>query len=93
MSMIRIVSAIILAFACTSVGAHKGMHGPGAEFDADENGVLSLQEYTAYLKASKQDVAAATAMFTKIDLDKSGSLTSAEFIVGLPKAGTQTSTR
>lgn len=49
MTMIRVISAAILTLAVGSAYAHKGMHGPAAEFDADESGELSLEEYTAYL--------------------------------------------
>ena len=82
MTMIRIVSAAILTLAVGSAYAHKGMHGPGAEFDADASGELSLPEYTAYLKSTNQDVAAAADKFAKLDRDKNGSLSSAEFIAG-----------
>jgi hypothetical protein len=86
MKMIRVIPAAVLALVVGSAYAHKGMHGPGSEFDADESGDLSLTEYTAYLQSTKQDVAAAAEKFAKLDRDKSGSLSSAEFILGLPKA-------
>lgn len=87
MTMIRFYSAAaVLTLVVGSASAHQGMHGPGAEFDADESGELSLAEYTAYLQASKQDIGTASAKFTELDRDKNGSLSSAEFILGLPKA-------
>lgn len=93
MSVIRTVPCIILAFVASTAFAHKGMHGPGAKFDADGNGVLSLQEYTAYLKAGNLDVAAAASLFAKSDLDKSGGLSAAEITVGLPKSSPASTNR
>lgn len=86
MKMIRGLSACALTFVVASAYAHDGMHGPGAKFDADESGELSLAEYTAYLTATKQDVAAAADKFAALDSDKNGSLSGKEFIVGMPKA-------
>ena len=68
-----------------SASAHEGMHGPGSEFDADADGGLSLQEYTQYLQANKQDTADAAKKFAALDSDKNGILSSAEFIRGLSK--------
>jgi len=89
MSMIRFYPAAILTLIVGTAFAHEGMHGPGAEYDADESGELSLGEYTAYLKASKQDVAAAATKFAELDRNKNGSLSSSEFILGLPKAAAE----
>jgi hypothetical protein len=86
MKMIRVLSACILALGVGSAYAHEGMHGPGAKFDADQSGELSVTEYTAYLTATKQDVSAAAEKFAALDLDKNGSLSGKEFIVGMPKA-------
>lgn len=77
-----VAASILLA---SQAIAHEGMHGPGAEYDADEDGMISPAEYAEYLKASKQDVNAAAAKFAQLDKDKNGYLTSAEFIMGLPK--------
>ena len=85
MKMIRVIAAAALTLAATSAYAHKGMHGPGSEFDADQSGELNLEEYTAYLRSVNQDVAAAADKFAKLDRDKSGSLSSAEFLMGQPK--------
>lgn len=85
MKMIRILSAAVLALAVSSAYAHKGMHGPGAKFDVDGSEDLSLAEYTEYLKSEKQDVSKAADSFAKLDTDKNGALSSAEFIAGLPK--------
>ena len=85
MTMIRVISAAILTLAVGSAYAHKGMHGPGAEFDADHSGELSLHEYTAYLKSVNEDVSSAADKFAKLDSDKNGSLSSAEFLKGQPK--------
>lgn len=93
MTMIRVIPAAILTMVVGSAYAHKGMHGPGAEFDADGSGELSLAEYTAYLKSTKQDLAAAAEKLAKLDRDKNGSLSSAEFIVGLPKDSAAKSNR
>jgi hypothetical protein len=38
------------------------------------------------LTATKQDVSAAAEKFAALDLDKNGSLSGKEFIVGMPKA-------
>jgi hypothetical protein len=86
MTMNRLFPAAVLAFVTASATAHEGMHGRGAEFDANQDGKLSVEEYSAYLKASKQDVTAAAALFAKLDRDQNGFLSSAEFIAGLPKA-------
>jgi hypothetical protein len=86
MKMIRVLSACVLASVLGSAYAHDGMHGPGAKYDADESGELSLTEYTAYLTATKQDVSAAAEKFAALDSNKNGSLSGKEFIVGMPKA-------
>lgn len=85
MTILRILPACILTFATATALAHQGMHGPGAEFDADEDGGLSIEEYTEYLRSTQQDVADAAAKFAKLDRNNNGSLSSAEFIRGLPK--------
>jgi len=90
MKMIQVLSACVLASVIGSACAHDGMHGPGAKFDADESGELSLAEYTAYLTATKQDAGAAAEKFAALDSDKNGSLSSKEFIVGMPKAAAET---
>lgn len=82
---IRLFPAALFALVVGTASAHEGMHGPGAEFDSDEDGELSLDEYTSYLKSSKQDVAGAGERFAKLDKDKNGALSSSEFILGLPK--------
>ncbi|MBL8269018.1 hypothetical protein [Steroidobacter sp.] len=87
MKMIRVLPAAALTFVVGAAFAHKGMHGPGAKFDADGSEDLSLAEYTEYLKAATQDVAAAADKFAKLDRDKNGALSSAEFIAGLSKDG------
>jgi len=86
MKIIRALSASVLTLIVSSAYAHEGMHGPGAKFDADGSGELSLAEYTAYLTATKQDVAAAADQFAALDSNKNGSLSGKEFIVGMPKA-------
>ena len=79
-----LASIVMAGVLATSAFAHDGMHGPGAEYDADESGELSLVEYTDYLKYTKQDVSAAAALFAKADTDKSGTLSAAEFILAMP---------
>lgn len=88
MKMTRIIPAAALMLVVGSAYAHEGMHGPGAKFDKDESGELSLAEYTEYLKSNKQDTAAAADRFAQLDKNKNGSLSSAEFIVGLSKQPT-----
>lgn len=85
MKIIRVLPAAALTLVVGLAYAHEGMHGPGAKFDADGSKDLSLWEYTEYLKATKQDVAAAADKFAKLDRDKNGALSSAEFIAGLAK--------
>lgn len=90
MKMIRVIAAVTFTLTVDLAYAHKGMHGPGAEFDADQSGELSLEEYAAYLKSANEDVAAAADKFAKLDRDKNGSLSSAEFLMGQPKASSAT---
>lgn len=85
MIMNRLLPAVALVLWVGTTYAHEGMHGPGAEYDADEDGDLSVEEYTTYLKSSKQDVSAAAEKFATLDKDKNGYLSSSEFILGLPK--------
>ena len=88
MKMFRVISAAALTLVVASAFAHKGMHGPGAKFDVDGSEDLSLAEYAEYLKSEKQDVTKAAEKFAKLDQDKNGALSSAEFLAGLPKEGT-----
>ncbi len=78
-----LIASIVLSAAAAGVSAHEGMHGPGSEYDADESGSLSVEEYRAYLKESKQDVATATTRFASLDTNKDGKMSSAEFARGL----------
>lgn len=93
MKMFRVISAAFLTLVVGSAFAHAGMHGPGAKFDEDGSEDLSLAEYTEYLKSEKQDVSQAAERFAKLDLDKNGALSSAEFIAGLAKASAAKSSR
>lgn len=77
----RIAAVVLTAFSLGAV-AHEGMHGPGSEYDADGSGALSVKEYTAYLKAAKQDVSKAPSQFAALDKDKDGKLSSVEFARG-----------
>lgn len=79
-------AVLLLTLTLTAVSAysHEGMHGPGAEYDADGDESLSLGEYTAYLKESKQDVSKAASLFAALDTNSDGKLSSAEFARGLP---------
>ena len=81
----RFVPALIVAVFSCAAFAHDGAHGPAAEFDSDEDGKISLAEYTNYVKSIKQDVALASQRFETLDRDKSGFLSDAEFITGLQK--------
>jgi EF hand len=80
------VSATILVLGASIAFAHEGMHGPGAEFDTDRNGVLSVAEFTSYLKASSQSVANVASRFAETDLNKDGSLSSVELRRAVSKA-------
>jgi hypothetical protein len=81
--MKAVIAAVALAACSMGVSAHEGMHGPGSEFDTDEDGGLSVKEYTAYLKEAKQDVSKAAASFAALDTNKDKKLSSAEFLRGL----------
>jgi hypothetical protein len=78
-----IATAIMLSAFAGVAMAHEGMHGPGSEYDTDEDGGLSLVEYTAYLKETRQDVAKAAARFAALDANKDKELSSGEFAKGL----------
>jgi Ca2+-binding EF-hand superfamily protein len=77
-----LIASIVLSVTAMGVSAHEGMHGPGSEYDADASGGLSLAEFKAYLKATKQDVATAATKFAALDTNKDGELSSAEFARG-----------
>lgn len=79
------ISAALLILPLAAA-AHDGMHGPGSEYDANEDGALSVDEYKSYLKESKQDESKAATRFAALDSNKDGELSSAEFARGLPKA-------
>lgn len=76
---------ILMAFSAiaTSAFSHEGMHGPGSEYDKDESGALSVEEYARYLRQTKQDESKAAAQFAALDANKDGKLSSAEFAKGL----------
>jgi Ca2+-binding EF-hand superfamily protein len=77
--------ALLISLSVFSVAviAHEGMHGPGSQFDADQSGALSVKEFTAYLKDSKQDISKAAERFAAMDANKDGQLSSAELLRGL----------
>ncbi len=81
--MRALVVSIVLSAVSAGVSAHEGMHGPGSEYDADESGSLSVEEYKTYLKESRQDVTTATTRFASLDTNKDGKMSSAEFARGL----------
>lgn len=85
MKKYRISIAAALLAASLPTQAHEGMHGPGSQYDADESGALSLNEFKAYLTETRQDVKQADARFKALDANQDGQLSSAEFIKGLPK--------
>jgi len=80
--MKAVVVSMMLSLAASAALAHEGMHGPGSEYDADASGSLSVEEFKAYLKESKQDVSTAAARFAALDTNKDGKLSSAEFARG-----------
>jgi hypothetical protein len=82
-----LIASVVLSVAAVGVSAHEGMHGPGSEYDADESGSLSVEEFKVYLKETKQDVSTAAARFASLDTNKDGKVSSAEFARGLqPKS-------
>jgi hypothetical protein len=85
MNRFRNVIATVLLLAALPAAAHEGMHGPGARFDADGSGGLSLEEFRAWLADSAQDTSQAQARFKALDADGDGELSSAEFLRGLTK--------
>jgi Ca2+-binding EF-hand superfamily protein len=82
MDMKALVVAVVISVLAVGASAHEGMHGPGSDYDADQSGALSIDEYKLYLKDSKQDVAKAAAQFAALDKNKDGMLSSAEFASG-----------
>jgi len=80
--MKKVLAALALSAMALGALAHEGMHGPGSEYDSDEDGGLSVEEYTAYLKETKQDVTQAAARFAALDANKDGELSSGEFLRG-----------
>jgi hypothetical protein len=83
MNKFQVSIATALLAVCASAMAHEGMHGPGAEYDVDESGAISPDEYKTYLAATKQDAAKAEARFKELDRNQDGKLSSAEFIRGI----------
>lgn len=80
--MKKVLACMVLSAVTAGAVAHEGMHGPGAEYDKDGSGALSVEEYTAYLKQTKQDESKAAAQFMALDANKDGKLSSAEFARG-----------
>jgi hypothetical protein len=80
--MKRVLAALALSALSMGAFAHEGMHGPGSEYDTDEDGGLSVEEYTAYLKETRQDVSRAATRSAALDTNKDGELSSAEFLRG-----------
>ena len=77
------VAALVSVLSAGAI-AHDGMHGPGSDYDYNEDESLLVAEYTAYLKEAKQDTSKAAALFAALDSNKDGKLSSAEFARGLP---------
>lgn len=77
--MKKLIVSSLLLLAPTAF-AHDGIHGPAAGFDKDGNGTLSLEEYTAYLQASKEDVSQAATRFKTLDSNADGKLSSGELL-------------
>jgi hypothetical protein len=82
--MKKMLACMMLSAMAATAVAHEGMHGPGSEYDEDGSGALSVEEYTAYLKKTKQDVSKAATQFAVLDTNKDGKLSSAEFARGQP---------
>jgi hypothetical protein len=80
--MKKMLACVALCAIAAAALAHEGMHGPGAEYDKDGSGALSVAEYKAYLKQTKQDESKAATQFAALDSDKDGELSSAEFARG-----------
>lgn len=80
--MKKVLACMVLSAVAMGAVAHEGMHGPGAEYDKDGSGALSVEEYTTYLEKTKQDVSKAASQFAALDTNKDGKLTSAEFARG-----------
>lgn len=75
--------AVVAMAVAAGANAHDGMHGPGAKYDKDESGALTIDEYKAYLAGEKKDTSKAAAQFAALDTNKDGKLSSAELIKGL----------
>jgi hypothetical protein len=82
--MKALLPLLVLVLAAP-VLAHDGMHGPAAQFDKDENGSLSLAEFTALLQSRKEDVSKAEERFKALDTNGDGKLSSREALPAAPK--------
>lgn len=80
--MKALMTVVALSVVSAGAAAHEGMHGPGAKYDADKSGALSLKEYTAYLAGTGKDASGAEAQFAALDADKDGVVSSGEFLRG-----------
>ncbi len=80
--MKKLMAALVLSTVALAAPAHEGMHGPGSEYDFDEDGGLSVEEYTAYLKETRQDATQAAKRFAALDGNNDGELSSGEFLRG-----------
>jgi hypothetical protein len=74
-----IVATVFLSAFAMTVCAHDGMHGPGGEYDKDESGAITIDEYKVFLRKTNQDMKNAAARIAVLDKNKDGKLSSGEF--------------
>ncbi len=78
--MKTLITTLALSALAVTALAHDGMHGPGSEYDHNDDGAISVEEYKVFLKEMKQDASKAAALFAAADSNKDGEVSSAEFV-------------